>query len=299
MVRSMTGFGAAEFAVRNKKVRVEINSVNNRFLEASIRLPKKYSDLENQVREVIGELVNRGKLFVQVSPVDNSVAPDDLQLNEEVAATYFKIFTDLKKRFKLAGEISVDHFAGLTDLFNVAVISTVSDAEIKRLLTAVRKAVTNLNQMRAAEGRALARDMKARAKQIETSLANIEKMQPQMLDRYRERLQKRIKEVVGDLDAPKPLTRDARLRFDMEVAVMADKSDITEECVRLRSHCRAFAAALRAGKDAGKKLNFILQEMNREANTIGSKASLYDVSAEVIRIKEEVEKLREQVQNIE
>ncbi|MFH2055178.1 MAG: YicC/YloC family endoribonuclease [bacterium] len=299
MVRSMTGFGATEFVVRGKRVRVEINSVNNRFLETSIRLPKKYSDLENQVREVIGGLVARGKLFVAVSPVDNSVAPDDLMLNEEVAATYYKIFTDLKKRFKLAGEISVDHFAGLTDLFNVAVTSTVSPTEVKKLLAAIRTAVINLNQMRAAEGRALATDMRARAKAIERSLGLVEKMQPQMLDRYRERLRKRVREILGDEELPKPLTRDAKLRFDMEVALMADKSDITEECVRLRSHCRAFSAALKAGKDAGKKLNFILQEMNREANTIGSKASLYDISAEVIRMKEEVEKLREQVQNIE
>ena len=299
MVRSMTGFGAAEFAVRGKKVRIEINSVNNRFLETSIRLPKRYSELENQVREVIGELVTRGKLFVVISAVDNSVSPEDLQLNDEVAATYYKIFTDLKKRFKLAGEISVDHFAGLSDLFNVAVAARPSELEVKRLLTALRKALKNLSTMRSQEGRALAADMAARVEIIEKAVTHIEPLKSKMLERYRERLRKRVREILGDKELPKAITKDAKLRLDMEVALIADKSDVTEECVRLRSHCKAFAGALRSSKDAGKKLTFILQEMNREANTIGSKASLYEISADVIRIKEEIEKLREQVQNIE
>jgi uncharacterized protein (TIGR00255 family) len=299
MVRSMTGFGAADFSVGGKKTRIEVNSVNNRFLEASIRLPRKYSELENRVREVVTEMIGRGKLFVVISPVDNSVAPDELHLNDEVAATYYKIFSDLKKRFKLAGEISVDHFAGLSDLFGVAVAAKVSEQEAKRLLSAVRRALRDLNQMRGQEGRALAADMKARVKIIERAVAKVEKMKPRMLDHYRERLRKRVRDILGDDELGKSITNDAKLRLDMEVALMADKSDVTEETVRLRSHCGAFAAALNSRQDAGKKLNFILQEMNREANTIGSKASLYEISAEVIRIKEEVEKLREQVQNIE
>jgi uncharacterized protein (TIGR00255 family) len=299
MIRSMTGFGTADAAVRGKKIRIEVNSVNNRFLETSIRVPKMFADYEGRIREAVGEMLARGKIFIVVSQTNATVSPEEIELNESVAANYYRIFPELKKRYRLGGEIELRLCAGLPDLFTVAATETASEAEVDKLIAAIRRALRKLNVMRQSEGKALAADMQMRLKRIEEAVAAIAQFQPQSLERYRQRLANRVKEVLGASDDSKDVTRDARLRLDMEVALMADKADVTEECVRLRSHCKAFAKELKSRADVGKKLNFILQEMNREANTIGSKSILYAISAEVISIKEEVEKLREQVQNVE
>ncbi len=299
MIHSMTGFGKAEVTLRKRKVRIEVSSVNNRFLDVSIRLPKIFSDYENRVRKVVTQQVARGKLILLITTDGNDFGPDSLVLNQELAAFYYKMFTDLKQKLKLAGDIEISHFAALPDLFGVAPATDASETDIRKLIAGVKKALRHLDQMRAAEGRVLAQDMTKRVGLISRGVDQIVKYQPKSLQRYRRRLTARIKEIIGD--DPLALSTDskARLRLDMEVALMAEKADVTEECVRLRSHCRAFLTALRARGDVGKRLNFILQEMNREANTIGSKAILYEVSAEVISVREEIEKLREQVQNIE
>lgn len=298
MISSMTGYGKAEATIRQKKVTVEVTSVNNRYLEISLRLPKLLSEYENEVREAIGKLVSRGKLSMTVIIDDNGVSPQMLKMNEDVAQLYFKMFKDLKKKFKLAGEISVSSFVGLPDLFSVTPAAAFARADVNKLLILVKKAIENLNQMRQKEGSALAKDMVHRVRLIEEALAEVEKFGPKTLERYRQRLSQMIEEVLpegqklGD-------SEERKLRLDMEVALIADKADVTEECVRLRSHCEAFIDAIKAPGDTGKRLNFILQEMNREANTIGSKSIVYEISERVIRVREEIEKLREQVQNIE
>ncbi|MCC6964242.1 MAG: YicC family protein [candidate division Zixibacteria bacterium] len=297
MIRSMTGYGKAAVSVNKKKVSIEITSVNNRFLELSLRLPRVFAEYESDLREAITGMVSRGKLSVLVTMEDNNVSPQTLILNEENAALYYKMFADLKKKFKLAGEISLADFTGLPELFNVAAAAALSKEEVAKLVDGVKHAVESLNKMRQREGKALGDDMIMRVKLISKAIDKIEKIYPQTVTRYRQRFQETLKKLLDD-----STTRSAdetRLRLDMELALLVDKADITEECVRLRSHCDAFAAAIKAEGDTGKRLNFILQEMNREANTIGSKAALYEISAEVIRIREEIEKLREQVQNIE
>lgn len=297
MIRSMTGYGKAAVSVNKKKVSIEITSVNNRFLELSLRLPRVFAEYESDLREAITGMVSRGKLSVLVTVEDNNVSPQTLILNEENAALYYKMFADLKKKFKLAGEISLADFTGLPELFNVAAAAALSKEEVAKLVDGVKHAVESLNKMRQREGKALGDDMIMRVKLISKAIDKIEKIYPQTVTRYRQRFQETLKKLLDD-----STTRSAdetRLRLDMELALLVDKADITEECVRLRSHCDAFAAAIKAEGDTGKRLNFILQEMNREANTIGSKAALYEISAEVIRIREEIEKLREQVQNIE
>jgi uncharacterized protein (TIGR00255 family) len=294
----MTGFGKAQVAIRSRKVTIEINSVNNRYLEVSLRLPKIFSEYENEIREAISKLVSRGKLSVTISLDDNSVTPETLTLNEDVARLYYKMFHDLKSKFNLAGEVSVSHFVGLPDLFTIAASAAVTKADLAKLIAGVRKAVENMNQMRQNEGKALAKDMTARVKSISKSVDLVVKYQPESLERYRQRLSQLIEEILPQ--GQKAVRNDeTKLRLDMEVAVMAGKADTTEECVRLRSHCDAFSDAVKAPGDTGKRLNFILQEMNREANTIGSKSILYEIATEVISIREEIEKLREQVQNIE
>ncbi|MCX6831087.1 MAG: YicC family protein [candidate division Zixibacteria bacterium] len=298
MISSMTGYGKAEATIRQKKVTIEVTSVNNRYLEVSLRLPKLLSEYENEVREAIGKLVSRGKLSMTIVIDDNSITPQMLKLNEDVAHLYHKMFRDLKTKFKLSGDITVSNFVGLPELFTVTTAAAITRADVNKLIAGVRKAIGNLNQMRQNEGNALAKDMAHRVRLIETALAEVERFQPRTLERYRQRLTQLIEDILpegqklGDAE-------ERKLRLDMEIALMADKSDVTEECVRLRSHCEAFIATIKAPGDTGKRLNFILQEMNREANTIGSKSIVYEASEKVIRIREEIEKLREQVQNIE
>lgn len=299
MIRSMTGFGKAEVAIGKNRYKIEINAVNNRFREVSVRLPKKFSDYESRAREAVAEEVARGKLSITVSNLDNNVAPEDLVLNEEIADTYFHIFKHLKKKFKLGGELELAHFAGLPDLFGVSPAQAATASEVDKLISGLKRALKSLNRMRASEGKALATDMLKRVKMISGATERVVKFQPQSLQRYRERLEKRVKEIDGDTAMSRGRGTETKLRIDMEVTLMADRADVTEECVRLKSHCQAFAKAINSPGDTGKRLGFILQEMNREANTIGSKAILYDISVEVIGIKEEIEKLREQVQNIE
>jgi len=298
MIASMTGYGRAEAAIHRKKVVIEVTSVNNRYFELSLRLPKLFAEFENEVREAVGKLVSRGKLTMTAVIDDNSVTPQTLKLNEDVAVLYHKMFRDLKKKFRLSGDVTVSSFVGLPDLFTVTTAAAVTPADVRKLIAGVRKAIGNLNQMRQKEGEALAKDMTHRVRLIESALADVERFQPQALERYRNRLAQLIDDILPEgqklADA-----EERKLRLDMEIALVADKSDVTEECVRLRSHCEAFVAAVKAPGDTGKRLNFILQEMNREANTIGSKSIVYEISEKGIKIREEIEKLREQVQNIE
>ncbi len=298
MIRSMTGYGRATASINRKKVAIEISSVNNRFLELSVRLPKVLSEYESEIREAVASLVSRGKLSMTINIEDNGATPQTLVLNEETAQLYYKMFVDLKKKFKLAGEISLADFTGLPELFSVVTSAPLPKSEVAKLLEAVRKAASSLNKMRQTEGKVLGDDMMARVKLITKALENVEKLHPKSIDRYKQRLHETVKKIEGE-GINLHGSDEMRLRLDMELAILVDKADITEECVRLRSHCDVFNAAIKAEGDTGKRLNFILQEMNREANTIGSKASLYEISAEVIKIREEIEKMREQVQNIE
>ncbi len=298
MISSMTGYGKATANIHKKKISIEISSVNNRFLELSVRMPRTLAEYESDVREAVTALVSRGKLTITITVEDNNVTPQSLVLNEDIAALYYKMFCDLKKRFKLAGDVSVSDFTGQPELFTVASAAALSKDDVRRLLDGVAKAVESLNKMRQREGRALGDDMAMRVKLIAKSLSSIEKLYPQTILKYRQRFNENLRKLLEASDGGRSAD-ETKLRLDMELALLVDRADITEECVRLRSHCEAFADAIKAPGDTGKRLNFILQEMNREANTIGSKSSLYEISAEVIKIREEIEKLREQVQNIE
>ncbi len=298
MIRSMTGYGKATASVGRKKVTIEITSLNNRFLEISLRLPKNFAEYEGQIREAITDMVSRGKLNVFLTYDDKDVTAESLVLNQNVADLYFKMFKDLKNRYKLSGQLAVSDFVGLPDLFSVITPETLNENDVKRLIGAVRRAVRSLNRARQKEGGALSADMLKRIGKINQSVSRIKRLRGRSLTRYKDRLNDVVDRLrksgtaIGDND-------ETRLRLNMELGVLVDKADITEECVRLISHCDAFKAAIRAKGDSGKRLNFTLQEMNREANTIGSKSSIYEISAEVIKIREEIEKLREQVQNIE
>jgi len=292
MTASMTGYGRAELVEENIKATVEISSVNNRFCEIQFRLPKNLSPLESKLKETILSTISRGKITFNLSWEETSPAASYVKLNEEVADVYFTIMTQLKQRFNLAGEISMEHFLTLPDIAKVEKEDYDLNKVWEKIQRITQKALEEFNQMRRAEGAKLAQDLFERVGKLDEAIIEIEKLTPQSIDTYRKKLKGRIKELLDDIIVNEH-------RIELEVALMAEKCDVTEECVRFKSHNQQFLAALKEDVPVGRRLTFLLQEMNREANTIGSKAVDTTISQKVIFLKEEIEKIREQVQNIE
>jgi uncharacterized protein (TIGR00255 family) len=291
MASSMTGFGTADAEGRGHKIRVEINTVNSRFLEYQVRLPKSVAALESQVKNLLAGLFHRGKILVMVN-WERESGPEDLVLDEVKTQAYLKIYELLKEKFGIEGEISFRDFVALPDL----VRAETEENNIDEIWTVLKPALTEAAeaavQMREVEGKNLVEDMRRRISTIGTLTGEIEDRASQNVDGYRQKLKSRIQELLDD----KPVDEQ---RIAQEVAMFAEKADIAEECIRLRSHLSQFAESLREEGPVGKRLNFILQELNREANTIASKSADYEISRRVIAVKEDIERLREQVQNIE
>ena len=292
MVASMTGYGRAESVEENVKATVEISSVNNRFCEIQFRLPKNLSPLESKLKEIILSTISRGKINFTLNWEETSPVASYVKLNEEVADVYFVIMTQLNQRFNLAGEIRMDHFLTLPDLVKVEKEEYALDKAWEILQKITRQALEEFNQMRRAEGAKLAQDLFERVGKLDETITVIERLTPQSIDSYRKKLKSKIAELLDNQEVDDH-------RIELEVVLMAEKCDVTEECVRFRSHNEQFLSALKEDVPVGKRLTFLLQEMNREANTIGSKAVDTAISQKVIYLKEEIEKLREQVQNIE
>lgn len=292
MPKSMTGYGSGEVTTGDDRVLVEVSSLNSRFLEMQLRLPKILVALENDLRELVREDISRGKITLGVvwdRPED--VYPS-LELNEPVADTYFRLFTSLKRRYNLPGEIEPSHFVGLPDIMK----PTAPEVNLKRawraLKSATLKALGEMDRMRQKEGDNLARDLRGRVQAISGIVTEIKGYAKLNVEEYRAKLKNRMRDLLGEASA-------SQERLAQEVAFLAERSDITEEVIRLRSHCQQFHQALRSRVPVGKRLTFLLQEMLKEINTIGSKASQIEISNRVIAVKEELEKMREQVQNIE
>lgn len=287
----MTGFGKAEVKCKAGKISVEISSVNNRFLEISPRLPRSFFSMEPKLRELISSKIERGKLNVFVN-FDESVSSKTSIINEELTKKVYKQLNNLKKTLKSKAEIQ------LSDLLLIPEISkpnqnNIDEKEIwPALKKALNKALTGLIQMRLKEGLNISTDLKSRVAVLKKEIIQIKKLSRTSVDKYRERLNKRINDLLDN-----PTVNHVRL--EEEVALIADRTDITEECTRFESHIKQFSSTISSKTPVGKKLNFILQELNREANTIASKCSDIDISTNVIVLKEEIEKMREQVQNLE
>jgi uncharacterized protein (TIGR00255 family) len=291
MAKSMTGYGRADSNEGRYKFTVEINTVNNRFLEYQIRLPKSLVQLENDIKSLLNQFFQRGKIMVTVNLEQGSI-DDAIALDETKAEVYFNIYEFLRKKFDLEGPLNLRDFVALPDLLKIQK----ADDDLKdiwaELESVSKRAGEAASAMRRIEGDNLAIDMRKRAADISVITAEIESLSAENVKIYQAKLKTRIQELMSD----SPVDEQ---RIALEVAVMAEKSDVSEECIRLKSHLEQFISSLSESDAVGRKLNFILQELNREANTIGSKSSFYDISGRVIRIKEEIERLREQVQNIE
>lgn len=289
---SMTGFGRAEISGSVGSLTVELSSVNNRFLEMSVRIPRQLSLLEGQIRELIASRINRGQINLSVTLDDTDAAVQRTLINKRLAAAYTKQLRGLAKELKLEGDVSLEELVLIPDILKPDK-ERVDHAQVWKLLEkALSKALTDLIAMRKKEGQAMSTDMQQRLSGMKKAITEIEKRSTGATEVYREKLQQRIAALLES-------TQVEKLRLEEEIALFAERTDITEECTRLRSHIDLYQQALKMKEPAGKRLNFILQEMNREANTIGSKCSEFAISSLAISLKEEIEKLRELVQNVE
>ncbi len=291
-MKSMTGFGRAEQNSRLGRFTVEIASVNNRFLECSIRLPRPFASLETKIREQVTAAVSRGKVNLSVNLVEPEDAPDKALINMTAARAYFRQLRQLSKELGLKEDISVSDLLLLPEVTRPERVEPDLDAVQQLLSKVIAKALKALVAMRTREGKNMAADMAERLKTMSAVVGKIEKKTVGAVKLYSEKLAARIDDLLA---AP---MRDSQ-RLEEEIAIFADRTDIAEECLRFKSHVNEFRTTLKKKDAVGRRLNFILQEMNREVNTIGSKCSEFDISTDVISLKEEIEKIREQVQNVE
>ncbi len=289
-IRSMTGFGRAANPPKKGGWSVEIRSLNHRYFEFSLKAPPSLYGLEDRIRELCQARLKRGKVMVSVSEANGSDL-DGLSLDEKVLHFYVGSIRKIQRRFGLKGSISVSDLLNLPRIFSMEKKAEAPEKFWNSLRPSLEQALQLVTRSRIREGKVLAKDLLDRITRIGKNLDFIERRTKKLPQEYFEKLRARLKTIFEN-KAPE----DARLW--QETALLAERADVTEEIVRLRSHLRLFRDKM-LREEAGKELDFILQEMNREANTIGSKAQDFDVSKEVIAIKAELEKIREQVQNIE
>ena len=297
MIRSMTGFGRGEYSDEISKVTVEIRSVNHRYLDIYVKMPRRYSFAEETIKSAIKERLHRGKVEVSVS-VDNVGKSDsDVRLDKELAARYYSVLSELKDSFDFGDDsrVSLSLLSKMPDVIVTTPAAEDEEAMAKRLLGATSRALDDFCSMREAEGEKLAADLSARADTIQEIRDRIDKRAPEIEKEYAAKFKARVEEILGGVyEVPEE-------RIALEAAIFADKANITEELVRLGSHISQLRKFLQSdGREAeGKKIDFLIQEMNREANTIGSKSNDREITSSMLDLKAEIEKVREQVQNIE
>ena len=292
MVKSMTGYGRAVETVNGREFTVEIRSVNNRYLDCTVKLPRSLSFGEDAVKQTVKNTVSRGKVDVFVSLRSEGGAEGKVTLNSAMAAGYAEAMREMARELRLPGEVSLELIARMPEVFTVEKPEVDEEQLLKDLLSVADKAFASYDAMRCREGQALENDLRNRGQTILSLVAQVEAGSAQTVADYRARLENKLREVLASttIDESRILT---------EAAIFADKVAVDEETVRLRSHLEQMDAMLTAGGSVGRKLDFLLQEMNREANTIGSKCSDVRLARIVVDIKAELEKIREQTQNIE
>ena len=292
MISSMTGYGRGESDEAARRYVVELRSENNRFLEISLRLPKTLASLEPKIKSLIQEYVTRGRIYVTLNIDGTDENAGRLTLDETTVRSYCDALSEVKRKFRLSGKITLDILTRFPNILNFETVQEDVEEELSRIEPALRTALKSLKGMREAEGTQLRTDLEERIRVLESLIQKIEEESPKGVVEAKKKLEERLKSLL-ETDHIDPL------RMALEVGIIAERCDVTEECVRFHSHNRLFRDTLERGGAIGKRLNFLLQEMNREANTIGSKGFNTTISHIVVQIKEEIEKLREQVQNIE
>lgn len=292
MIKSMTGYGKSEQTIDSLNVTVEIKSVNHRYFEFSARVPREYGFLEEKLKKYCNSLITRGKVECYVSVEDLEEREMEVNVNETLAAGYVKALKELSKRFGLKDDISAVTLSRYPDVITLHKASEDEERIWNAVKTVAETAVSKFIEMRETEGSKLRGDILSRADYIIECVEFIEGRSPETVREYNEKLKQRMKELLGDAAVDEQ-------RLLNEAAIYADKIAVDEETVRLRSHISQLREFMNSSEAIGRKLDFLVQEINREANTIGSKAQDVDIAKKVIAIKAEVEKIREQVQNIE
>ncbi|MDY4222212.1 MAG: YicC/YloC family endoribonuclease [Candidatus Faecousia sp.] len=292
VVKSMTGYGRAVETVNGREFTVEIRSVNNRYLDCSIKLPRMLSFAEDALKQAVKASVSRGKVDVFVTQRAEETADVQVTLNTALAAGYVNAMRQMAQEFKIREDISVALLSRMPDVFTVDKPQVDEEQLLNDLLTVMQAALANYDAMRSREGQALKNDLTARGNTIRELVSQVEAGNAQTVIDYRTRLYNKLQEVLAS-------TSIEESRILTEAAIFADKVAVDEETVRLRSHLEQMDAMLASGGPIGRKLDFLLQEMNREANTIGSKCTDLRLARVVVDIKAELEKIREQTQNIE
>jgi len=293
MMKSMTGFGRGEAKDSERQFVVEIKSVNHKFNDILVRLPRKLAYLEEKIKSLIKEEIKRGRVEVHISLENIGDSDTIVSLNQPLAEQYINCLRIMKERLDILDDISVSLLAKFPDVLKITPKEEDEQAVWCCLEKALMKALETLMEMRVAEGKKLAEDIFDRCDYILKIVKQIENRAPQVVFEYRQKLRERISELLED-----NIEIDEQ-RLSMEVALFADKSNITEEIVRLKSHLSQLKKSVEEKEPIGRKLDFLIQEMIREINTIGSKASDLEITNHVVDIKSELEKIREQAQNIE
>lgn len=288
----MTGFGRAKRSFDGFDVTVEIKSVNHRFFEFSSRVPRAYMFLDEKLKSCLQERVARGKVETSVSIEDTSGKSVTLQVNKDYADAYINALRELGKKYRLKDDLKLSSLISNNEIIVPKRTEIDEDKLTNAVIETAKDALDVFVNMRATEGDRLVSDVKSRAELIIEKVAFIEERSPQTVKEYREKIEQKIKELVGDVQIDEQ-------RLLTETAIFADKIAVAEETVRLRSHIKEMFDLFEKGGAIGRKLDFIVQEMNREANTIGSKAGDIAITKTVVDIKAEIEKIREQIQNIE
>lgn len=291
MIKSMTGYGKGNLSENSRNYQVEIKSVNHRYLDISVRMPRTLSYLEEKIKQEISSKVKRGKIDVFITFENNSAEGKEIKINTEIAKIYISELKELANSQNINSNIEVTEISKFPDVLSIQ--NTQDDEQIeKEILEATNAAVSKLIEMRQIEGTKIAEDLNNRIQDIQQKIEKISSLSTGLIEEYVVKLESRIKEILVNQEIDKA-------RLAQEVVIYADKCSVEEEITRLNSHIAQFQKLLNSNDAIGKKLDFIIQEMNRETNTIGSKANNLEITNGVIDIKTQIENIREQVQNIE
>lgn len=292
MLKSMTGYGRQETVIDGRKILVEIKSVNHRFADYNIKVPRHLGFLEDKVKKLASQSITRGKVDIYVAVESGESSDTDIVLNTELAKSYIDALHELRDKFGLKDDISVSSVARYTEIFKSERREEDEEALWQAVSTVMQDAIDAFVAMRIREGERIEADLVARINYMKELAQKVDERSPETVKEYSDRLYARIRDILEDrtIDEGRVLT---------EVAIFADKVAVNEETVRLGSHFEEFNEIITAGEPAGRRLDFLIQEINREINTIGSKAQDIEIAKIVVTLKGEVEKLREQIQNIE
>ena len=287
----MTGFGKGSAGNKNLSVEAEVKSINSRYLDISLRIPSSLMNKDYDIKEFIKSKIKRGKVSTSIQIKRNGLEEDNLALDSDKLKSYLSLLKSIKKAAKISEKVKLEHLLINKDIL-ISTNFSISDVEFSLVTKALEQALGEMISMKKKEGKELSKDLHKRIENIENKLKEIEQEAAQSVQEYFNKFKEKIKVLIENI-------AQYNDRLELELAIIAEKAEITEECVRLRSHLKFFINSLENDDEPGRKLNFLCQEMNREANTISSKTVSTSITHNTVFIREEIEKIREQIQNIE